>query len=193
MNLKSYETLSKLLLGLLLSFMITKVYFPDYEIDKFGNIIFLTAIGYVVGYFIDTMSSWFETIYFKTWGGKPSAQLMKGRGMKKVTSLSNIECIKQNIRGNVVGVIDNDEELFRVALSDSANSRAPEFQNLYAFSRSLLTTLIISFLTLVPKFYNIWYFYALSLLIILIAWHRAKQKAYYFAREVLVNASLKKD
>lgn len=191
MSFKAYDILSKLITGLLISFIAIKLYIPSFDLDKSGGIIFITGLGYIVGYFVDTFSSWLESFYHFTWGGKPSDRFMAGKGIWKVAVPSNLKEIKKHLKSSVGSKSIQDKELFSIALRNEKSERVGDFYNLYAFSRSLLTSFLILFFLLIPMFYSYWTFYAISLFIIIITWLRAKQRAYYFVKEVLISTYLK--
>ncbi|MBL4879789.1 MAG: hypothetical protein JKX82_00560 [Oleispira sp.] len=188
MNFKSYDVLSKLITGLLVSCVLIKVYFPITDFSNFGDVIFVTALAYIVGFFIDTFSSWLEPLYFFSWGGKPSDKFMSEKGMWGIKVPSNMEPIKNYIRSLVDDDTILDEELFGIALRKTKSDRIMDFQNLYAFSRSLLTSFIILFFSLIPHFHCHLMFYLISAFLIFVLWLRAKQRAYYFVKEVLVSS-----
>ena len=79
-------------------------------------------------------------------------------------------------------------KMFSTAMqySNSDNStRVPDFNAQYAFSRSLLTTMIIVSFILLVQYYT--QFIAWFILIpLFISWYRYKDRDYYYAREVLL-------
>ena len=192
MNFKLYDILSKLITGLLVSFVLIKVYFPSIDFSKLGEVIFITALAYIIGYFIDTFSSWLEPLYYFTWGGKPSDMFVSGKGVWKVNVPSHLNEIKNYLRSLVDNKDIPESELFGIALRKTKSDRVIDFQNMYAFSRSLLTSFIILFLLLIFHFYCYWLFYVISIFLILVLWLRAKQRAYYFVKEVLVSSYINK-
>lgn len=193
MNFKSYDILSKLITGLLVSFVIIKFYIPSVDLGNLGEVIFITSMAYIVGFFIDTFSSWLEPLFYFTWGGKPSDRFLSGAGTWKVKVPSHIEEIKNYLRGLINNSDISDKELFGIALRKVKSDRITDFQNLYAFSRSLLTSFIILFFCLIPQFYCCWLFYVLSFILILVLWLRAKQRAYYFVKEVIVSSYINRN
>lgn len=64
------------------------------------------------------------------------------------------------------------------------NPRVQDFNAHYAFSRTILTTILISTILIIVSHPNCWQSY-LSIIVLLICWNRYKERAYYFAREVL--------
>ena len=65
------------------------------------------------------------------------------------------------------------------------NSRVPVFNAQYAWSRSILTTMLIVGLGCAFRFYNEWIFWPVIIILLIISWNRFKERAYYYAREVL--------
>jgi hypothetical protein len=43
-----------------------------------------TAVAFLFGYVVNTLSSWFEDFYFFTWGGKLSSALLDSKNIWKV-------------------------------------------------------------------------------------------------------------
>jgi hypothetical protein len=72
------------------------------------------------------------------------------------------------------------------------DSRIEDFNAMYAFSRSLLTTALIGSAILLFQHRTEWQYYVLLLPLVFITWLRCKQRGYYYAREVL-NEYLKKE
>ena len=69
--------------------------------------------------------------------------------------------------------------------SDSS-TRVPDFNAQYAFSRALLTTVIILGVIWGFQLYNeLWYWFILIILLYL-SYRRCKERGYYYAREVLI-------
>src|ERR1043166_758538 len=81
MNFKAYDILSSLLLGFLSLLVALNILNLNYDNDL---VIAYTAIAFVLGYLMNTISSWMEDFYFFTWGGKPSDRLLNGKDIWKV-------------------------------------------------------------------------------------------------------------
>ena len=101
----------------------------------------------------------------------------------------------------VVGEKPTDRSLFLRAmqLAESAgNARVQRFNSLYAYHRGLITLTLIALAILLASFQwgataewacGLKFAGFLALLLILVlTWHRAKQRAYYYVREVLLTA-----
>ncbi|MET0572149.1 MAG: hypothetical protein ABWZ79_12040 [Pedobacter agri] len=103
-----------------------------------------TAVAFLLGYVMAALSSWFEGIYYFTWGGKPSTRLLEGKNIwkikfyaaDKVKNLLKEECSSRN---------PSMDELFSCAVRKTTggnNTKIEDFNAHYAFSRSLLTTAV---------------------------------------------------
>jgi hypothetical protein len=69
--------------------------------------------------------------------------------------------------------------------SSTENERIKDFNANYAFTRSLLTTTLIASTLLIIENINDYRYYAALLPILFITWYRCKQRAFYYAKEVL--------
>lgn len=184
MNFKAYDILSSLVPGFLILLVLLKVLDIPYDKDL---IIGYTAIAFLVGYIMNTISSWLEDIYFWTWGGKPSIRLLEGKDIWKVRFYDSLK-VKQLLLQESTNLNAKHDELFSIAMRYSngqKDSRVDDFNGMYAFSRALLTTLLISSLMLIIQNYDNWIYYVGLLPTLVILWLRCKQRGYYYAREVL--------
>lgn len=184
MNFKAYDILSSLIPGFLAILVGLNAF--DLKFDK-DMVVAYTAIAFLLGYLMNTISSWLEDFYFLTWGGKPSDRLLEGKGIWKVKfyhqvktkSLLLTDCSNPNAK---------NDELFFVAMryaNGSKDTRVDDFNALYAFSRSLLTTVFIGTIILLFENFKDWRYYVTLIPSLLIVWLRCKQRAYYYVREVL--------
>ena len=182
MNFKYYDILSFLVPGFIIYQLISILIqgLPNIEIIP------SLAIAFIIGYFVNAVSSWMENILFFTFGGKPSVNLLKGKNIRKV-SFYEIEkvkiLLKQETQDNA-----NENTLFSVAMryaNQSENERVQNFNAIYAFSRVLLLTLLVVFIILAFHFYDNYLLYVIMIPLILISWQRCKERSYYYAKEVL--------
>lgn len=183
MNFKSYDILSTLVPG----FIVLLAYLPflGFEYNK-DYIIGYTAIAFAIGYLVNIIGSLLEEFYFWTWKGKPSSNLLEGKGMWKIKQFNHIK-LKENLKSKITNSSSSNEELFSIAIRyafTSKDNRLEDFSNSYAFSRSMLTCSILSSIVIIVSFYDDWRVY-LSIPIVLLFWYRAKQRGYYFSKEVL--------
>ena len=182
MKFKFYDILSQLVPGFLVYGLI-KITYPTPNTSPLIEI----AFAFVLGYLINALGSTFEKVYYFTFGGKPSTNLLDGKSIKSV-NFYEYKKIKNLLLSSTDEDDPTNDHLFRLAYSntnESENERINNFNANYAFSRSLLTTFILSFFILLPQFYNEYLFYIITFLLILITWFRCKKYGYYFAREVL--------
>lgn len=181
-NLKIYDILSSLIPGFLLLILLFNAINIKYEKDF---IVIYTAAAFVLGYLINTIGSWLEDFYFFTWGGKPSNRLLNGKGIWKVKFCEHEKAKSLLIKEAPVDYTNDD--LFNIAMryaNGLKDSRVDDFNSLYVFSRSILTTAIISlFILIVGQFDSLYYFCLIPLLVVF--WIRCKQRGYFYAKEVL--------
>lgn len=182
MTFKTYDILSSLIPGFLV--LLLGLNWLDESFDK-DLVIAYTAIAFLIGYFINTFASWLEPFYNWTWGGQPSKKLLDGKSIKKVPFHLSSK-VKPMLAAESKSASPTNRELFSIAMIyANGNSRVDDFNALYAFSRSILTTMLFASLIILSEhYYNI----GIDLLcfaLILISWIRCKQRSYYYAREVL--------
>ncbi|MEL6852729.1 MAG: hypothetical protein AAFP92_29740 [Bacteroidota bacterium] len=201
MKFSTYTLLSQLILGyvwLVFGGILWIEATSNVNIEKFA--IVGAPIAIVLGYFINTFSSWIENGLFWLWRGKPSRRLIEGTANGKIIFYSHKELrklIQQDLGKYYSDQPTSDpkelDELFGHTLSfvSSGPNRYEEFNASYAFSRGLIVTLIggwIAFLigqTLDVCPIGAWYH--LFWILILVAFFRTKERAYYLAREAIAN------
>ena len=184
MNFRFYDILSHLVPGFIVYVALLHYLSIDFKIEF---VVPATAIAFIIGYYINALSSWAEDLYQWTWGGKPSDNLLRNNDIWKVRFYQS-----KKVRELLANETDKNnpsyDELFNIAMryaNNSGNNRIGEFNASYAFSRVVLTTsVIISILTLIKYYYIIW-LYPIAFLIIIMSWYRSKQRGYYYAKEVL--------
>lgn len=183
MNFKLYDILSSLVPGFLLLLVILDFLNMTFEKDM---IVPYTAIAFLLGFLINTISSWAEDIYFLSWKGKPSDCLLNGKDIWKVKFYES-QKVKELLKTETTKSKPSNDELFSIAMrfANQKDSRVEDFNSSYAFSRSLLTIVLIGGIFLLIRNYNDWKFYLLIIPAIIIVWLRCKQRGYYYSREVL--------
>jgi hypothetical protein len=185
MNLSIYNVLSQLISGFLL--YLVGLYILKLD-PKYLDPITATAVAYIIGYFINSISAWLEWLLNWTWGGRPSSQLLKG---KKCARIKFVEHEKMNrlLHEKVEGEKMTTDDLFKVAIRVADNEgRIGDMNGQYALARSILIAATISSVILGFKlYYNAW-FWAITVVLVLSAWYRAKERGFYYAKEVLNNA-----
>jgi len=183
MNFKIYDVLSSLVPGFLLLMSVLDLFNLTFNKEM---IIPYTALAFLLGYLVNTISSWLEDIYFITWKGKPSDCLLNGHDIWKVRFYHS-QKVKELLREESQNDKSTTDELFSIAMryANQKDSRVEDFNATYAFSRSILTTVLIGGVFLLIRNYSNWEYYLLILPTLFIAWLRCKQRGYYYAREVL--------
>jgi len=188
MNISFYNVLSHLISGFLV--YIAGLYILKLD-PNYLDPLMVTAVAYMIGYFINTLSAWSEWFLNWTWGGRPSDQLLKGKQCARI-KFSEYEKACQLLQKKHGGKNTTTDNLFKVAMRITDNEgRISEMNGQYAFSRSFLVAILVSLVILSFKFYSNLEFWPVSVLLVLIAWYRAKERGYYYAKEVL-NVALNK-
>lgn len=197
MSFKYYDSLSMLISGTVLLLVISNAI--DWDIAKFNTVVVL-AIAYVAGYLLNAVSAFMEPVYYWFMGGKPSSQLLKSPksrlcGKKRqYTGLGRIrfyeyEKVVKLLKNELNDNHANEEKMFGKAMSYSnANekTRVPDFNAQYAFSRVMLTLVIVSAGVIIPKYYELWWVWIIAIAAIILVGRRCKEIGYYYAREVLI-------
>lgn len=197
MSFKYYDSLSMLISGTVLLLVISHAI--DWDIAKFNTVVVL-AIAYVTGYLLNAVSAFMEPVYYWFMGGKPSSQLLKSPksrlcGKKRqYTGLGRIrfyeyEKVVKLLKNEINDNHANEEKMFGKAMSYSNSNektRVPDFNAQYAFSRVMLTLVIVSAGVIIPKYYELWWVWIIAIAAILLVGRRCKEIGYYYAREVLI-------
>lgn len=189
MSFKYYDLLSKLTVGIVAFFAIWKLYFLDLDISEWVVI----PAGYVLGYFLNAISSLIESFLFCSICGKPSDKLLtpvpgqKWTGIKKVKFFFAEEAVKA-LKKDTGDAEATTDKMFGYAMriaNPNKDSRVPDFNGHYALTRVILTTVLMAIVLVEVRFYSIWYSWPISIAILLLAWNRYRVWGYYYAREVL--------
>ena len=205
MEFKYYDVLSSLVVGYVV--LIIGMYSFQIEYNSDYTVAYL-AIAFLCGYIINSIGSLLEPIYYFTIGGKPSNRLLddgkkkhcwfynlfvpKNTGIKKARFYETTTARKLLLEG-FEDEDPKEDRLFSKAMrtvNGDQDTRVPDFLAHYALSRTILTTVLISSLLIIYANPNNWQSY-LSIVLVLICWNRYRERAYYYAREVL-NEYLKK-
>ena len=189
MNFKYYDLLSNLIVGIVVFYALWKLLFPEQIISEWVVI----PAGYLLGYFLNTISSLIEPLLYGSMCGKPSDRLLtpitgqKWTGIRKVKfyfAEQVVESLKKDTGDNEA----TPDKMFGYAMSmvnSNKDSRVSDFNGHYALSRVILTTVIISAVIAEIFFYSVWYSWPISIVFFLLAWNRYRERGYYYAREVL--------
>ena len=169
----------------------------------------LVFLAFFVGQVVQALGQVMERLYHWSWGGKPNALLVQGKrgyagfGTDDGMRIASLLLADRNHIADTNIVEMDGERLFAYARSlvhaGNLQERAERFQGLYAYHRALLTEVLALFaldgVTFVGKglFSKQWLFEAgialpvLGFLVVLL-WNRTRQRAYYYAREVMLMA-----
>lgn len=189
MSFKYYDLLSNLTVGIVVFYAIWKLVFPDFEISEW----IVIPAGYVLGYFLNAISSLIEPFLFCTICGKPSDKLLtpvpgqKWTGIKKVKFFFAEEAVKA-LKKDTGDAEATTDKMFGYAMriaNPNKDSRVPDFNGHYALTRVILTTVLMAIVLVEVRFYSIWYSWPISFAVLFLAWNRYRVWGYYYAREVL--------
>ena len=204
-KLELYDVLSVLVPGTLLVGLVP-ICFPSLlhihgaSFPAAFAVLLLTGLAVFLGFIQQALGSLTEPILEKTWGGRPSKKVFAEGLGNRYLSRDEADRIKPKLV-KAAGEGQTDAGLFRYAsqMTDAAGvGRCTRFNGLYAYHRSLLATSVAStvlFLTsaswgsaatLSPSQKGLVLLGALVL--ILLMWHRTRQRSLYFAAEVLLTA-----
>ncbi len=159
----------------------------------------LIALSLFLGQIIQAVASIVEPVIYRTWGGRPSDRAVQA-GITGYLPEETAIRIRKKLE-KAIGEQTEIHSLFLFAKhsSDSAGvGCSRQFNSLYAYHRGLLVLLFLSGLILLGSMkwggaasFGIWQNVAASLSVVLLTvlvWHRAKQRAFYYVREVLLTA-----
>ncbi|MCG2714856.1 MAG: hypothetical protein L6422_00995 [Candidatus Marinimicrobia bacterium] len=143
------------------------------------------ALAFVIGYVVNAISSWSECILFWTWCGKPSDRMLTGNSIRKVKFYQQA-MVKEMLTKESENDKPSNDELFSIAMRHAISStKVTDFNGLYAFSRSILISIIFASIILNIHFWINWSVMIISILLVVVLWIRSKQNGYYYVREVL--------
>lgn len=197
MQFKYYDTLSTLISGIVLLFVLSLT--TEWQVNDI-NVLVLTAIAYAIGYFLNTLSAMAEPAYYWVMGGMPSDKLLsppKSRCCRKKRNYTGYGRVRfyeydkaiQLLRKELDDSNANTRKMFGKAMSYSNsnnNTRVPDFNAQYGFSRVMLTLGIVVAVIMMLQYYSLWWAWVIAVLSLLLLGHRCKERGYYYAREVLI-------
>lgn len=165
--------------------------FPDAFV-----VVILTALAVFLGQSVQAVASLIEPLLYWTWGGRPSDRALE-KGIPHYLPGESAKRIKGKLQQWVQSeASDHALFLFAMQQADGADiGRARRFNSLYAYHRGLVVLLVIiigmSAVSLKWGRLATWSwelqvtFIVTIGLLTLLMWHRAKQRANYYVREVL--------
>lgn len=197
MQFKYYDTLSSLISGTVLLFVLSLAIGWDI---KDVNVVILLSVAFVLGYLINAISAMAEPVYYWFMGGMPSDKLLTpptpnccGK-VRKYTGFGRIRFYEYDKAIRLLREELNDDKaeprkMFGKAMSYSNSNdktRVPDFNAHYAFSRVMLTLVAVSSALMLTQYYDKWWAWVLSAGVVLLFGIRCKERGYYYAKEVLV-------
>ncbi|HFA47706.1 MAG TPA: hypothetical protein ENJ95_01665 [Bacteroidetes bacterium] len=220
MQFKIYDVLASLIpgtlvLGIILITVLTTCDSRDALINHMASVKDFSAIitsmflvvSYIIGYIVHALGSWFEPFLWFTWKGRPSELLLKNKtkrlgvvGAEAILKHLVDYCSSKNIViNNIDELTRNDYRiLFQVAKTiaysktdGSIKERMTEFSNSYIFSRNILISIFVVFISSIVwviSGYIAWWVILVLFVIQLLLWFRCRDKAIYYSREILTAA-----
>jgi hypothetical protein len=201
-----YDVLGILVPGIILLSLIA-VSFPGILTASSGigfpaafTVICLTAVAAFLGQLVQAIASFLEPVFDWSWGGRPSERALKeGLGTRYLPA-DSANRIRAKL-AKAVGDTASDRSLFLYAMQKaetSGNSRVAKFNGLYAYHRAMLALVLISLGVILASMcwgtVKHWSWrekigiVAVDFLLLVIFWLRAKQRGFYYVREVLTTA-----
>lgn len=189
MNFRYYDLMSSLISGVLVAVSINIIFDLGFDYDAVP----LMAVAYVIGYFVNAVSAILENLYFWTMGGKPSDVLLTPVNDRPYTGYERIKFYETDHVINLLKIELNDDnpslgKMFGRAMAysnDDEDTRVPDFNAQYAFSRVILTTSLILSVLWLSNYYVVWWMWILAIFAVYMSWRRCKERGFYYAREVL--------
>lgn len=168
---------------------------PDFIVGVVG-----VAALFYLGHAIQAVASLVEPILFWTWGGKPSELVLRDASKTTKRIPSDIATrVSAGIRAKYNNASDSAVFLHAMHVcKQQSGARVHLFNSHYAFHRAMLVTLAMTAVLVLgahlcgnPTLFSLPVtISAEAILVALVAleWGRAKSAAYYYVREVLVEA-----
>ena len=186
MNFKFYDILAHLIPGFI--FISIFLFLKEFSFDN-NYILPATAAAFLIGYFVNTLSGWMQGFYYWTWKGNPGEGILAGKKCWNAT-LSNHDRRKAiELLSHEIIEKEDYKTMFAIAKrkaeSNDPSQRLQTFNTNYAFSRVILTTIILLAPVSISIYSTNWISYIICAILLVMAWYRAKQRAYYYAREVI--------
>ena len=186
--------------GLLLAFPETWASLHVPKLPDAFSVIALTVVALFFGHTVQALASLTEPFMYWTWGGRPSERAIStGLGSRYLPADAGMR-IREKLRSTVSPTAsDRSLFLYAMTLAESApSSRAPAFNSAYAYHRALLlAAAMLLFVLAIATRYGVLHdvpwkqnacIISVAIALLLLFWHRAKQRSFYYVREVLLTA-----
>lgn len=201
-----YDLLGIVIPGVLLAYWLP-VCFPQVVAIAAGadfpetvDVVGFAAIAIFFGHLIQAVASALQPILYAAWGGTPSERALdRGLG-KRYLSAEAGKRIRERLAAEA-SVGASDQDLFQMAMAranGAPGSRSERFNALYAYHRALIVVVLAAALFLVASrrwgaaasWSEAQFCVVLAgfLGILIFIWYRAKQRAFYYVREILLVA-----
>ena len=169
------------------------------KLSETVNTIVFTALIIFIGQLVQALASLVEPLLYWTWGGRPSDRALES-GLGRYMPVETGDRIRGKLR-RVLGEQATTGSLFLYAMqrAESPESgRVVKFNALYAYHRGLIVLVLAGLiLVILSAFFGALSFTPKSeilgicitlVLVLILVWHRTRQRAMYYVREVLLTA-----
>ncbi len=160
----------------------------------------LLALSVFAGYLVQALASITEPVLNKTWGGRPSELALDGKLPDRYFPADSAKRIRAKLAA-LAQSSASTRSLFLIAMQRAeacSSTRVTRFNGLYAYHRALVLLTTVSILLFLLSFreglaaqltwkQNSTILVLLALLLVLF-WHRTRQRGFYYVREVLLCA-----
>ena len=189
MDIKYYDLLSTTIIGIVIVAICKYLFFENIKVDS----VVYVSFGYLAGYFVNAIGSLLENFFYKTIRGKPSDKLLTLIPDQDWTGCERVKFYeaKRVIERLKIELKDPNASTYKMfscamrKVNACEDCRVPTFNAQYAWSRTVLTTVLIAVVLSAFRFYNNGIFWLIAVPLLFISWNRFREKGYYYAREVL--------
>jgi hypothetical protein len=205
-KLDYYDTLGAVVPGALVGYWLP-ICFPQVAeivaaagFPEAVDVVAFVAAAFFLGHILQAIASALEPLLHRPWGGRPSERaLERGLGDRYLPPQS-ADRIRAKLRTAVEGKpTDRDLFLWAMARANAAPySRSQTFNSLYAYHRALVVVIAAAAISLLAsalwgraeewsdaRFATV---LAFLLVLLVLTYYRAMQRAFYYVREVLIVA-----
>jgi hypothetical protein len=184
MQINLYDILSKLIPG---GVLYSTFFYFNYQKDRYEYLTEALALVliYFAGYVVDAISSFLERdLLFPSFGGDPAQKMLKGQGFMQI-KIARLDQLQAYFAQQLPSVERTRMFSYMHSLvSKKGYKRLEDFHASYIFSRNILTSLLLSgfmYIAYRPSWTSL---FVIST-IVFFTWLRAKQRNYYFVKEVI--------
>lgn len=162
------------------------------------TVIALTALAVLAGHVVQAIASIVERPMYWSWGGRPSDRIFSDGLGDRYLPLDTAKRIKEKLLEICPGASDRSLFLYAMQRAECGGGRTARFNALYAYHRAILILTAVVIALYLASFAgglastlgwkrNTIILVSLAVFFVL-AWYRAKQRGFYYAREVLLKA-----